>query len=183
MELRRFWLLSDLLEKSPSARELRRGGFCGGNGADIFILFSVSPSPSPSAACSSMLTNDGMEALAQSLRRRYLPLSMMLMLSGYRFCCIYRLTVKRCKYCAILIKPLCVCVCFKSPKQIASCAVVPQLLQSGRACCPNNGLQLPSSQLLRSPSCSLSLPFSQSLSRSLASLLLSMNSIEPTLAR
>lgn len=111
MELRRFWLLSDLLEKSPSARELRRGGFCGGNGADIFILFSVSPSPSPSAACSSMLTNDGMEALAQSLRRRYLPLSMMLMLSGYRFCCIYRLTVKRCKYYAILIKPLCVCLC------------------------------------------------------------------------
>lgn len=76
MELRRFWVLSeDLLEKRPSARELRRGGFCGGSGAVTFILDSVSPlSPS----CSSMLTNDGMEALAQSLRIRYLPLSMML---------------------------------------------------------------------------------------------------------
>lgn len=82
MELRRFWLLSDLLEKSPSAKELRRGGFCGGSGAVIFMLPPPSVSPSPSAACSSMLTNDGMDALAQSLRRRYLPLSMMLMFLG-----------------------------------------------------------------------------------------------------
>lgn len=133
MELRRFWLLSDLLEKSPSAKELRRGGFCGGNGADIFILFSVSPSPSPSAACSSMLTNDGMEALAQSLRRRYLPLSMMLMLS------VYRLIVKRCKYYAILIKPLCV----RAKSKLQAALLCPNCCQVGVPVAPTMKLQLP----------------------------------------
>lgn len=178
MELRRFWLLSDLLEKSPSARELRRGGFCGGNGADIFILFSVSPSPSPSAACSSMLTNDGMEALAQSLRRRYLPLSMMLMLSVYRF-----LTVKRCKYYAILIKPLCVCLCeFQEPEVNCKLRCCAPIAAKGACLLPQQWITVTQFATI-AISLLLSLSLSQSLSRSLASLLLSMNSIEPTLAR
>lgn len=78
MELRLFWLLSDLLENKPNANELRRGGFCGGNdGSVIFIPLSVS-----SSACSSISTNDGIETLAQSFFRRYFPLSMALILYG-----------------------------------------------------------------------------------------------------
>lgn len=148
MELRRFWLLSDLLEKSPSAKELRRGGFCGGSGAVIFML--LSGSPSPSAACSSMLTNDGMEALAQSLRMRYLPLSMMLMFDGLTNHSIISINsvVSCCKCYAILID------CHVFPHGNSNCKLLRLLCpncgcqvgrvgRSGRASCPNNGLQFP----------------------------------------